>query len=158
MSMLAAVRPDSWNFLLFVHVLGAMVLVGALLTAFVAQVVGWSRDSLGGATLSRLTFRTLLIAAIPAWIAMRAGAEWIYSKEHWADVPEEPSWLGVGFITADVGGFLLLVATILAGIGARRQARTGGGRSALARSAGVLALIALAAYLVAVWAMSAKPD
>jgi hypothetical protein len=28
-SMLAAVRPDSWNFPLFVHVLGAMILVGA---------------------------------------------------------------------------------------------------------------------------------
>ncbi|HEX5468913.1 MAG TPA: hypothetical protein VFW80_07680 [Gaiellaceae bacterium] len=158
MSVLAAVRPDSWNFPLFLHVLGAMVLVGALLTAFAAQVVGWGKDSVGGATLSRLTFRTLLIAAIPAWIVMRIGAEWIYSKENWADVPDEPSWLGVGYITADLGGLLLLVATILAGVGARRQSRTEGGTSALARSAAVLALIALVAYLVAVWAMSAKPD
>ena len=31
-SVLAAIRPDSWNFPLFVHVLGAMILVGGLLT------------------------------------------------------------------------------------------------------------------------------
>ena len=29
MSLLAAIRPDDWNIPLFVHVLGAMVLVGA---------------------------------------------------------------------------------------------------------------------------------
>jgi len=26
---LAAIRPDSWNYVLFLHVLGAMLLVGA---------------------------------------------------------------------------------------------------------------------------------
>ena len=31
--MLAAIRPDSWNYPLFIHVLGAMVLVGALVTS-----------------------------------------------------------------------------------------------------------------------------
>ena len=31
MTVLAFVRPDSWNFPLFVHVLGAMILVGGLL-------------------------------------------------------------------------------------------------------------------------------
>ena len=29
MSVIASIRPDSWNFPLFLHVLGAMVLVGA---------------------------------------------------------------------------------------------------------------------------------
>jgi hypothetical protein len=33
MSALAVIRPDSWNFPLFLHVLGAMILVGATLTA-----------------------------------------------------------------------------------------------------------------------------
>ena len=32
MSVLATVRPDSWNFPLFVHVLGAMILVAGLVT------------------------------------------------------------------------------------------------------------------------------
>ena len=30
MSVLAQVRPDSWNFPLFLHVGGAMILVGAV--------------------------------------------------------------------------------------------------------------------------------
>ena len=32
MSVLAAIRPDSWNFPLLLHVLGAMILVGGTLT------------------------------------------------------------------------------------------------------------------------------
>ena len=39
MSVLAAIRPDSWNFPLLVHVLGAMILVGGVLTAAAALVL-----------------------------------------------------------------------------------------------------------------------
>ena len=35
MDVLASIRPDSWNFPLFLHVLGAMVLVGGLLAGAV---------------------------------------------------------------------------------------------------------------------------
>jgi hypothetical protein len=157
--MLAAIRPDSWNYALFLHVLGAMVLVGALVTAVTAQLLGWRKAAPGDSlTYARVSFKTLLLLGIPAWFAMRIGAEWIYSKEGWADVPSEPSWLGVGYITADLGGVLLLISVILAGFGARRLARADGGVSNLSRFAGVLATIALVAYLVAVWAMSAKPS
>ncbi len=156
--MLAAIRPDGWNYALFLHVLGAMILVGALLTAGTAQVLSWRRaDGSDSAAFARLGFRTLLFAGIPAWFAMRIGAEWIYSKERWADVPSEPDWLGVGYLTADLGGILLLISVVLAWFGARRLARADGGSTILARSAGVLALVVLALYLVAVWAMTAKP-
>ena len=157
--MLAAIRPDSWNYALFLHVLGAMILVGALVTAGTAQVLSWRRSdgSIRRRMFARLEFRTLLFVGIPAWFAMRIGAEWIYSKEKWADVPNEPDWLGVGYITADLGGILLLVSVVLAGFGARRLARADGGSSILARSAGVIALVVLALYLVALWAMTAKP-
>jgi hypothetical protein len=157
--MLAAIRPDSWNYALFLHVLGAMALVGALVTAVTAQLLGWKRAAAGDTlAYARVAFKTLLIVGVPAWFAMRIGAEWIYSKEGWDKVPSEPGWLGVGYITADGGGLLLLISVILAGLGSRRLARAGGEVSNLSRSAGVLALIALAAYLVAVWAMSAKPS
>jgi hypothetical protein len=157
--MLAAIRPDSWNYALFLHVLGAAVLVGALVTAGTAQVLGWARDASGGtAMFARLSFRTLLFVAVPAWFAMRIGAEWIYSKEKWADAPSEPDWLGVGYMTADLGGVLLLVSVVLAGFGARRLARADSGSNALARSAGIIALVVLALYLVALWAMTAKPS
>jgi hypothetical protein len=155
-TVLAAIRPDSWNYALFVHLLGAMVLVGALVTAGTAQVLSWKPEG-NAAAYSRLSFRTLLIVGIPAYFVMRIGAEWIYAKEHWADVPKEPDWIGVGYITADLGGVLLLVSVILAGFGARRLARAEGGSSTLARAAGVLAFVVLALYLVALWAMTAKP-
>jgi hypothetical protein len=156
--VLAAIRPDSWNYALFLHVLGASVLVGALVTAGAMLILGWKRDAQGGAAMfARLAFRTLLFVAVPAWFVMRIGAEWIYSKENWDDVPSEPDWLGVGYITADLGGLLLLISVVLAGFGARRLARADGGSSILARSAGALALVVLALYLVALWAMTAKP-
>ena len=39
--VIATVRPDSWNFPLFVHVLGAMILVGGLLTG--ASILTFAR-------------------------------------------------------------------------------------------------------------------
>jgi len=158
--MLAAIRPDSWNYALFLHVLGAMALVGALVTAVTAQLLGWKKAAAGDPlAYARVAFKTLLLVGIPSWFAMRIGAEWIASKEGWNNVDNPPSWLDVGFITADAGGILLLVSVILAGFGVRRVGRSdGGGVSNLSRSAGVLAIVLLVAYLVAVWAMSAKPN
>jgi hypothetical protein len=46
---------------------------------------------------------------------------------------------------------------ILAGLGSRRLARAGGETSLVVRSAGVIAALVLAVYLVALWAMTAKP-
>ena len=51
---------------------------------------------------------------------------------------------------------LLLIGLILGGFGVRRVRRGGG--SGLLTATAVLALVALAAYVVAVWAMGAKPD
>jgi hypothetical protein len=157
--MLAAIRPDSWNYALFLHVFGAMALVGALVTAVTAQLLGWRQVAAGDSlAYARVAFKTLLFVGIPAWFAMRIGGQWIGSKEGWDNVDNPPSWLDVGFITADLGGILLLTAVILAGFGARRLARADGGVSILARSAGVLAVVVLAVYLVALWAMTAKPN
>jgi hypothetical protein len=153
--MLAAVRPDSWNLALFVHVAGAMILVGGLVTAAGAGLVGW-RDPDG--RLRRLAALTLFAVALPGWLIMRASAEWIYSKEGWDDVPDklQPTWLGIGFAIADIGGILLLIALVLAGIGVRR-ARAGGG-AGLLKASTVLAAVMVAAYVVAIWAMGGKPN
>ncbi len=153
--MLAAVRPDSWNLAVFVHVAGAMILFGGLVTAAGAGAIGW-RDSNGG--LRRFAALTLFGAALPGWIIMRVGAEWAYSKEGWDDVPDklQPTWLGIGYFTADIGGILLLIALVLAGIGVRK-ARSGGG-AGLLRASTVIAAVLVAAYVVAVWAMGGKPS
>jgi hypothetical protein len=152
MSILAVVRPDSWNFPLFLHVLGAMILVGGLLTG--ASTLAFAR---GDVRFLRLGYWTLLAVSLPGWILMRAGGEWIASREGWTKkgVPS-PTWLDIGFLLADLGGLILLVSLIVGGVGVYRL-RAGKG-SGLLKATLVLAFLLLAAYLVAVWAMAGKPS
>jgi hypothetical protein len=151
MSVLAALRPDSWDFPLFVHVLGAMILVGGLLTG--ASVLGFAR---GEARSLRLGYWSLLAVALPGWVLMRIGAEWIYDREGWDELDDDPGWLGLGWIMSELGGLILLVSLIVGGVGVYRL-RQGKG-TGLLKTTLVLSLVLLAAYVIAVWAMSAKPD
>ena len=154
MSVLAAIRPDDWNFPLLLHVLGAMLLVGGLTCAVAALWLGWRRDS---ATLSRLGFWSLLAVAFPSWWLMFIAAQWIASKEGFDDL--EPTWIEIGYITSEPGGLLLLISIILTGIGVRRmRSAARPGPSLLVRIGTVLTTIVLAGYVIAVWAMSAQPD
>jgi hypothetical protein len=148
--LVLAIRPDDWNLPLFVHILGAMVLVGGLLTCALAIVL-----ARGDARLLRTGWSSLLALGLPGWILMRVGAEWIYDKEGWTG-DADPAWIGIGYIVADLGGLLLVAALITGGIGVRRIDRGGGG--GLLRATNILSVVALAAYLVAVWAMGAKPS
>jgi hypothetical protein len=154
LTLLAALRTHGSDLAVFVHVAGAMTLFGGLITAAGAGLLGW-RDASGA--LRRFAALTLFTVALPGWLVMRVAAEWAYSKEGWDDVPEklQPDWLGIGFITADAGGIVLLVGLVLGGIGLRR-ARTGGGAGIL-RASTVLAAILIAVYVIAVWAMAGKP-
>jgi hypothetical protein len=157
-TVLAAIRPTSWDFPLFLHVLGAMILVGGLVVAVSMQLLAWRRrDQTDAAAFSRGAFWALLTVALPGWVVMRAAAEWIRSKEGW-NGDNDPSWLGIGYLTADLGFLVLLVTVLLAGLGVRQLRRSGGGASILSRAATPLATILLIAYLVAVWAMTTKPD
>jgi hypothetical protein len=150
-SVLASVRPDSWNFPLFLHVFGAMILVGGTLTA--ASALAFAR---GDARMLRLGYWSLLLVALPGYVLMRGGAQWVYSKEGLDDAPIEEAWTGIGFAVADGGALLLLIALILGGIGVRRL-RSGKG-TGLLKATLAISLLLLAAYVVAIWAMSAKPS
>ena len=151
--MFAAIRPHSIDLALIVHVAGAMVLVGALVTAAAAGIIGW-RDEAGA--LRRLSYRTLLFVALPAWFVMWFGAIWTESREHLDDLANPPAWLGIGHIAAEGGGLLLLIALILGGIGTRRsRAGTGDG---LIRASSAMATLLVAVYVIAIWAMGAKPS
>ena len=152
-TLLAASRPTDWNVPLFVHVLGAMILVGGLLTG--ASLILFARENV---RFLKLGYWTLLAVALPGYVVMRIGAEWTYVREGWDDLPEnvdEPAWIGIGYIVADLGALLTLIALILGGIGVRRL--RGGRGQGLVKAAMVIAWIVLAAAVVAVWAMSGKP-
>jgi hypothetical protein len=153
MSLLAAIRPDDWNLPLFLHILAAMVLVGALVLVATSLAGAWRG---GSAAAVRLGFRSLLIVAIPAWIVLRATAEWLVSEENLDD--ESPGWVDAGYMISDTSLLLLIAATVCAGVAARRADRgevRGGG---LDRAVVVLVAIALVAYVVAIWAMATKPS
>ncbi|HSD02798.1 MAG TPA: hypothetical protein VLB81_10525 [Gaiellales bacterium] len=149
------IRPDSWNFPLFVHVAGAMVVTAAVFASVAVLILAWRATGEQRAALTRFAFRTLLFVGIPAWFAMRIGAEWIYSKEYSGD--NDPTWVGVGYAIAEPSGILILIATILTWLGARRL-RGGDRGGGLAKAATVLATIAVAFFIVAIWAMTTKPS
>jgi hypothetical protein len=154
MSVVAVARPDSWNLAVLVHVLGAMALVGGLIAS--AGLLAFAR---GDTRLLRLGYWSLLAVSVPGWVVMRVGAEWVYSKEGWDDLPsgfDLPAWLDIGFLVADGGALILLVGVILGGLGVRRLRCGGGAR--LLRATLLLSTVLLVADLVAVWAMAGKPS
>jgi hypothetical protein len=134
-----------------VHVAGAMILVGGLLAG--ASALYFAR---GDVRHLRLGYWALLAVALPGLVVMRLGAQWIYTKEGWDKVDDEPTWIMIGGITADIGGALFVLSLIAGGIGIRRL-RSGGGVGLL-KGTTVVSLAVLAAYVVAVWAMAGKPD
>jgi hypothetical protein len=150
MSILGAIRPDDWNWALLLHVGGAMILVGATLTS--ASLLALAR---GQVSLLRVGYWSLLLVALPSYFLMRMTGYWIADKEGY-DTSPEPGWIGVGYAVVDLGGLLFLVALITGGIGVWRL-RSGKG-TRLLKTTMVLSVLLLAAYVVAVWAMSAKPD
>jgi hypothetical protein len=140
--MLALVRPGSWNFPLFLHVLGAAVLVGAVAATVLIAI--------GAPTLRRLLVRTIGFLVLPAWLLMRLAGQWIDSKE---DVGGSPTWLGVGFLVGDAGLVLLVVTALIAWWGLRRPERRWP-----VRAVATISSVYLIALFVAMWAMTTKPD
>jgi hypothetical protein len=153
--LLAAIRPDDQSFALLLHLVGATVAFGGLLAS--ATLLLLAR---GEVRLLRLGYFSLLLVALPGLILLRVAGEWLYRLQNWDQLPagiDEPTWLGIGFIVADLGGILLLVALALGGIGIYRL---GHGKSGtlLLKATMVIALVLVVAYAVAVWAMTGKPS
>ena len=122
-------------------------MVGALVTA-AAYLFAARRD--GSLELTRAGFRSLLIAALPAFIATRLSAQWLVSKEGLEDA--ELAWLDFGFITTDVGLLVLVGATVAAGLAVRRAEGVRG----VALAAWLVAAL-IAVYAVVIWMMATKP-
>jgi hypothetical protein len=155
MTVLAIVRASDVNPWLFLHVLGAMVLVGAVTLSMTALVGAGRSENLPLTT--RLAFRSLLWVALPAFFVMRVFAEVTVAQEHLDDLPEDPTWLGIGYPIGDFSLLLLIAAIIVTWRGTRRAERDGT-KSGLTTAGLVLAVLLLVLYVVAIWAMTVKPD
>jgi hypothetical protein len=139
--MLAFSRPF-WP--LFLHVLGAMTLFGAILTAVVLSFAAWRRPD--AAYLRRATFVTLLVA-VPCYVVLRVFAQVILNDE---DFPKDPTWVGIGFLATDVG-LLILLASIGCAFWWTRSGKPVAGRIVAGLSTVYLVLLT-----VAMLAMSGK--
>jgi uncharacterized membrane protein len=136
----------------FLHVGGAMVLVGALIVVAWTLVKAWRGDADAFVFLGA---RVLTFVAIPSFLVMRVAAQVVASNEGYDK--SEPSWINIGFGVSDGGFLFLLISSILVGLAARRLRRGTTPSPGLVRVAAVLTLIPLAAYVVAIWAMTTKP-
>jgi cytochrome b561 len=152
--MLAVVRPSAWNLPLFFHIAGAMLLVASLIVALYAVRIARER---GDQPAAQFLARVLLWVTLPSYLVMRIFAQIIESKEKLDKA--NPSWLGVGFIVSDLGFVLLLAVLIMTGLVARRTKKgvsvAGSGQL---RATGIIMGILITAYVVAIWAMTTKPN
>jgi hypothetical protein len=153
--LLAAIRPDDQSFALLLHLVGATVVFGALLASATSLLL-----ARGDTRLLRLGYFSLLLVGLPGLILLRLAGEWLYRLQNWDKLPEqfdEPKWLRIGFVVADWGGLLFLLALALGGIGVYRL-RNGKSDAGLLKATMIIALILIVAYVVAVWAMTGKPN
>jgi uncharacterized cupredoxin-like copper-binding protein len=152
--LLAAIRPAGQDFPVLLHIVGATVVFGALLAS--ATSLALAR---GDVRLLRLGYFSLLLVGLPGLILMRLSGEWIYRKQGWNDLPEnlrDVAWLRIGFVVADGGAILFVLALVAGGVGISRL-RRGKGGAGLLKVTMVSALVLAVAYVVAVWAMTGKP-
>jgi hypothetical protein len=152
MSALALIRPDNWDLPLFLHIAGAMILVGALTLSAISLIAAWRS---GSAALIRLAYKSLFYGALPGYIVLRAGAEWIADKEGLSG--SNLTWIGIGYGVSDTGFLLILISLIVGGISVRKMNRGEQPSRISARIVTGLVSLVLVAYLVAVWAMTVKP-
>jgi hypothetical protein len=125
---------------LFLHVLGAMTLVGSIMAALIASAVAWRRP--GTALLSRVTFAAL-VSGVPSYIVFRIAAQIIYSDEKDAFGGTDPTWIGIGFGASDAG-LLLLLISIGCAFWWKRSAKPVAGRIVAGLSTIYLVLLAVA--------------
>ena len=151
--MLAFLRPDEWDFPLFLHVFGAIVLFGGVAAVALLTFASLRRSVPTSTLLRRLAFTTTLLVVWPAYILMRIGAQWVLSKEYPSN---EPDWVGVGYAVADGGILVLALLTLFTWLAAR-QTTAERPRPGTTTVAAGLTLIYVVALAVAWFAMTAKP-
>ena len=154
MTTVAFLRPDSWDVPLFLHVLGAVLLFGAVASAALLGLTSLRRTGPTALMLRRLAFRTVWLVIWPAFIVMRVAGQWIASKE-FSDTGD-PDWIGVGYIVGDGGVLVLAVLTLCAWLAVRQTSDTRP-KPVTATIATSVAGFYLLALAVAWFAMTAKP-
>jgi hypothetical protein len=145
--MVAVLRGDAIDFPLFLHVLGAIVLFGAVASVALLSISAL-RIPQHGVLLRGIALVTTLAAVWPGFVAMFVAGFWVLDREGY-DEDKPPGWALTGIGIAEGGLFLLIALTVLVWLSRRRPAAT--------PWAAGLALLYLLALAVGWFAMTAKP-
>jgi hypothetical protein len=152
--MLAAIRPDTWNWLLFFHLLFAFVLVGATITVVLVSLAAVRPSTARlGLLLRAVAFWTTLGVVAPALIGLRVFGQLLADREFGDD---DPDWLGASFLLTDVILIIGAALLILIQYWTLRRLRKGkeGWPARIATYLPAVLLVAMAAVIVL---MSGKP-
>jgi hypothetical protein len=146
------VRSD-W--LLFAHVLSAMILFGGVLAVVTVSLAATGQAWPAQVPLLRaIAFRTNLVVVLPGFIAVHVFGDLLADREFKGS---EPDWLDIGFAITDVdlivGGVLLTLLQFWV-LRRTRAGQPGGWPAQVATALPTLVLAALVAVLVL---MAGKP-
>ena len=150
--------PSSWNIPLLIHVTGAMILVGGMLAAATALV-----SARGDERKLRLGYYSLLFVAFPGLMLTKLGATAINSKYSGQSFfrsafpsQDDPTWIMIGGTALDMGAGALVAALILGWFGLKKLDTKRGQQ--MMKLVMLISIGLLAAYILAIWAMGARPD
>ncbi len=145
------------DWLLFLHLLFAFVLVGGVITVVVVSLATRASSLQAHTMLLRtVAFRISLAVVLPSFVGLRIVAEILAGKE-FPDGAPTPDWLDLSYVLTDaaliVGGVLLTALQYWV-VRRARAGRTGGWQPQLAT---VLSPIFLAALVAVIVLMAGKP-
>jgi hypothetical protein len=153
--MIAAIRPDSWNWLLLFHLLAAFLLVGGVITVVLTSLAaGMNRRTEHVPLLRALAFRTNLVVVLPAFVAVHVFGDLLGNREY---KHGDPDWLGISYGITDIGlivGGVLLTLLQFWVVRRVRAGRLGGWPAQLAT---FLPVVVLGALVTVIVLMAAKP-
>lgn len=153
--MIAAVRPNDWNWLLLFHLLAAFMLVGGVITVVVTSLAAGRGGRPGQVLLLHaIAFRTNLVIVLPGFIGVHVFGDLLSNREYNG---HEPDWLSIAFGLTDIDlivGGVLLTALQFWVLRRVRRGQLGGWPVRIATYLPTLVLAALIAVIVL---MAGKP-
>jgi hypothetical protein len=152
--MIAALRPNDWNWLLLFHLLSSFLLVAGVVSVALASLAAdhgaWPHQV---PLLRALAFRINLVVVVPAFVAVHVFGDLLSNREYHG---HEPDWLSIGFTVTDVTA-IVAVALAFLQFWVLRRARVGQLGGWPARLVSYLPAVVLAALMTVIVLMAAKP-
>jgi hypothetical protein len=153
MTVLAAIRPDDWNWLLLGHLLGVAALFGSLLIVGVISALTRDLAAPQSYLVRRVVLLTVTFGSWPGFLLTIGLGHALQSKEDlkgtWVDVAAPLTEI-VGFIGV---GLLTYFATV-----AMRRARDGKDAPTAVSLSALIAPLLLVIFAGVLFLMTAKPS